>query len=297
MRGNPIVKKDLQIGSRSMRLSWGLFIYEAVLAVVLFLALTGIRQEQNNIYGNGNIYSSLIVLFAVVAVVQVCIVVLITPIITSTSICGEKERQTFDIMLTTCMSPLSIVTGKVMSAVIHILFYVVASLPLMSLSFVAGGLSWSCLFYYFLSVILLSVLAGSIGIFCSSVSRKSITAVILSFCIYGVMMGGTFLPVMVKLITDGTIGEACVWLLFNPAVFFEEFFAQMLNGNSVLGSQPFSRGQVGRITYELAQGKRWMFASAFCMVLLALVFVLAAAWNINPMHASPGKRKRKKKQA
>ena len=28
MRLNPIVKKDLQVSARSMRLSWGVFLYE-----------------------------------------------------------------------------------------------------------------------------------------------------------------------------------------------------------------------------------------------------------------------------
>ena len=113
MRWNPIVKKDLQVTARSMRLSWGVFAYETVLTMAFLLALAVIQQESRSIYTTGNIYGYLIYLFPVLSIAQVCIVALIVPVITASSISGEKERQTFDIMLTTCMSPFSIVLGKV----------------------------------------------------------------------------------------------------------------------------------------------------------------------------------------
>ena len=42
---NPIVKKDLQVAARSMRMSWGLFAYEAVLALAFMLALLVIQDN------------------------------------------------------------------------------------------------------------------------------------------------------------------------------------------------------------------------------------------------------------
>lgn len=150
---NPIVKKDLQVAARSMRMSWGLFAYEAVLALAFMLALLVIQEGASSYSYYRNIYSYLIYLFPVLAITQVCIVALIVPIITASSISGEKERQTFDIMLTTCMSPFSIVLGKMVSAVIRILFFVAASMPVMSLAFVVGGLSWSALFYFLIQAL------------------------------------------------------------------------------------------------------------------------------------------------
>ena len=45
LRWNPIVKKDLQIAARSMRISWGVFAYEAVLTMIFLLALAVIQQQ------------------------------------------------------------------------------------------------------------------------------------------------------------------------------------------------------------------------------------------------------------
>ena len=221
---NPIVKKDLQVTARSMRFSWGLFAYEAVVAVAFLLGLNSIQSNIDSYYGEGNVYQDLMNLFPTLAIAQVCIVALIVPVMTASSISGEKERQTFDLMMTTCMSPLSIVFGKVSSAVLHVLFYVMGSLPVMALSFVMGGLSWSVLFYFVLAVILLSVFAGSIGILCSSLCKRSISAVILSFVMYFVLNILTISPLLVHIIWywhEENMGECLLPLLFNPFVFLD----------------------------------------------------------------------------
>ena len=299
LRWNPIVKKDMQVIARSMRLSWGLFAYEAVLTMTFLLALSIIQQESRSFYSDRNVYSYLIYLFPVLSVAQVCIVALVVPVMTASAISGEKERQTFDIMLTTCMSPFSIVVGKVMSAVLRILFYVVAGMPIMALAFVVGGLSWSYLFYFILTIILFSVFSGSIGILCSALCRRSITAVILSYAFYFVVYGLTFLPMILRLFLTraGRMGESLLFLLFNPIIFYEEFFMQLMTGESLFGEKgsSFARSEVGFLTYHLSQGKSWMFLSAACIFLLSVLFLLAAAWKVDPMHASSGRKRNRKK--
>ena len=294
IRFNPIVKKDLQVSARSMRLSWGLFAYEAALTMAFLLALAVIQQEADSYYSDGNVYHYLIYLFPVIAIAQVFIVTLIVPVITASAISGEKERQTFDIMLTTCMSPVSIVLGKVISAVIRILFFVAAGLPIMALSFVVGGLGWSNLFYFILTIILLSVFSGSIGIFCSSVCRKSISAVVLSYVFYFVIYVLTFVPSIIRALSSSqSAGETMLLWLFNPIIFFEEFFMQIMTGESLFAGN-FDKSDVGFLTYHLSRNQTWMFLSAACILLLSVVFMLAAAWKVNPMHSSPGRKPGKK---
>ena len=297
LRGNPIVKKDLQVTARSMRISWGLFAYEAVLAMIFLLALSVIQEVSSGFYSDGNVYGHLIYLFPVLSIAQVCIVTLIVPIMTASAISGEKERQTFDIMLTTCMSPFSIVLGKVMSAVLQILLFVAAGMPIMALAFVAGGLSWSYLFYFVFTIILLSLFSGSIGILCSAFCRRSITAVILSYVFYFVICVSTFLPMLFMfLMTKGeNAGESILFLLFNPIIFYEEFFMQLMSGESLFGTEGsnLTKEQVGFFTYHLSQGRAWLFLSAACIFLLACLFLLAAAWKVNPMHSSSGRRRKK----
>ncbi|MCM1100066.1 MAG: ABC transporter permease [Clostridium sp.] len=299
IRLNPIVKKDMQVSARSMRLSWGLFGYEAVLAVAFLLALSLIQADSDSIYSDGNIYKSLIALFPVLAIAQVCIVALIMPILTAGSISGEKERQTYELMMTTCMSPFSIVLGKMVSSVIRILFYVVAGLPVIALAFVAGGLAWINLLYFVLAIVLLSVFLGSIGVFCSAFHRRSISAVVMSFVICGGLNVLTFVPLIIRafLGTD-TVGESMLALLFNPFLFFEEFFMLIMTGTSLLGDSgfKFDTDDVGILTYYLTYGHVWVYASAVCILALSFVFLLLAAWKVNPMHSSSGGRVKQRKR-
>lgn len=300
IRLNPIVKKDLQVTARSMKISWGLFAYEIILALAFILALTIIQTETTS-YTSNNIYSYLVYLFPVVAITQVVIVMLIVPILTAGSISGERERQTFDIMLTTCMSPFSIVFGKVTSAVIRILFFVLASTPIMALAFVVGGLSWFDLFTFILTIIMLAFFTGSIGIFCSALCRKAISAVILSFILYGLVIGGTFLPSLLHALISYTspyghdnMGESLVFWLFNPGVFYEEYFAHIMTGTSLLNDADFDLSDAGPLTCLLSQGSVWLFVSAACIILLSFGFMGLAAWKVNPLHSSGGKKPKAK---
>ncbi len=143
VRLNPIVKKDVRVQSRSMKICWGVFAYDAILALVFFLAMAIIRQEIR--YSDGNVYGAMVWLYPILGVTQLVILGVVVPVRTASSISGEKERQTFDIMMTTGMTPFSVILGKVMTAIVQSMFFVVASMPIMALCFTIGGMSWSYL--------------------------------------------------------------------------------------------------------------------------------------------------------
>jgi len=164
----------------------------------------------------------------------------------------------------------------------------------MALSFVVGGMSWGNLLLYVLAVVLLSVFSGSIGIMCSAFCKKSITAVIMSFAIYCVIYGFSFVPILITIMMTGrSAGESVLLLLFNPMVFFEEFFSLMMTGETLINDISFSRKDVGFITYHLTQSDLWVYVSAAAILLLSVVFMLIAAWKVNPMNARGGKKRKK----
>ena len=45
MRLNPIIKRDVRVQSRSMKICWGVFAYELILALVFFIAMIIIQEE------------------------------------------------------------------------------------------------------------------------------------------------------------------------------------------------------------------------------------------------------------
>ena len=63
MRLNPIVKKEIRVQARSMRICWEVFAYEAIMAAVFFFAMLIFVQTLS--YSPSNIYRSITGLFPV----------------------------------------------------------------------------------------------------------------------------------------------------------------------------------------------------------------------------------------
>lgn len=184
---NPILKKEMMVGSRSMKMSWAIMAISGILTAIVVFVL--IITNMASSYG-GYSYDSLTVLFPVLGCTECGLLSLMVPVITSGSISGEREKQTLDIMLTTPMSPFSIVVGKLWSAMMIVMMYMIASIPVMAIAFVLGGLSWWNLIGLFVMLIYLGIYVGSVGIFCSSVVKKSIAATILTMVIgIGIILG------------------------------------------------------------------------------------------------------------
>lgn len=293
MRLNPIVKKDVKVQARSMKICWGVFAYELILALVFFFAMVIIRQ--NSTYSTNNVYSAMVWLYPTLAVTQLVILGIVVPVLTAGSISGEKERQTFDIMLTTSMTPFSIILGKVTTAVVQSMFFVVASMPVMALPFIIGGMSWGYLFWFLAIALLVSFFAASIGILCSSFCRKSIGAVIMSYVVYLVFFVGTFLPYIIYQIasinrsygsaTSGGYGEdLALLLLLNPIAYLVEFFGRVMTGVSLMNSIWGVSGLINKgLIYYVANGYWWMILSTVLLLAVSVLFLALAARRINPV--------------
>lgn len=310
MRLNPIIKRDVRVQSRSMKICWGIFVYELILALVFFLAMLIIQQE--NQYSINNIYSTLVTLYPILAVTQLVILALIVPVRTASAISGEKERQTFDIMMTTSMTPFSIILGKVMTAIIQSMFFVVASMPIMALSFVVGGMSWSYLFWFFAVALLMSLFSASIGILCSSLCKRSVSAVIMSYGFYLVFFIATALPILLaeyityQIAIRGTSNNVIytyqenffLFLLVNPVMYLIEFFVRIMTGESLANDISSTsgimqtRGPINLVT----TGNRWIIVSTIMFLAVSFLFLWLAAKSINPIKKHGGKRGAKKQR-
>lgn len=297
MRLNPIIKKDVKVQSRSYKMCVEVFVYEIIMALVFFVAMIFITRQ--NRYSDDNVYASIVWLYPVLAVTQWVILGVIIPIHTSSAISGEKERQTFDIMMTTSMTPWSIIMGKVMTAVLQGMLFVVASVPVMALTFVVGGLSWSYLFWFIAVALLVSLFAASIGIMCSSICRKSITAVIVSYGIYMIFFIVTALPVyLIGPMTDYTkdAEDMIGCLLLNPAVYLAEFVGQTMTQESMIGNM-IDQTKNMPIMKFLSSGYWWLIVSTIVFVAISVIFLAIAAKRISPVSKSKAAKLAKKQMS
>lgn len=204
---NPILKKELTLGSRTVKFPIAVMCYAAFMAVVSLIILAAVSYGSRYYYGSGfyytvhNVdYSQLTESFLWLAIIQMCMICVIIPILTASSIAGERERQTLDIMLTAPISPYSIAMGKLMAALSNVFLFVVSSIPALALCFIYGGIRWSYLLIFLVQILALGFFAGAVGVFCSSVFKKTIASVIMTMILElafylgpFIMIGGVYL--------------------------------------------------------------------------------------------------------
>lgn len=284
-RINPIMKKDMMVGARSIKMSFAIMGINAFLTlIVLFVMAT------NSMIGgmSGYDYSSLSYLFLALGCVECGLLSLIVPIITSGSISGERERQTLDIMLTTPVSPFSIALGKLGSAMMVVMMYMITSIPVMAIAFVLGGMSWWALFGLFGMLLYLGIYVGSVGVFCSSVVKKSVMATILTIVIGVAIITITFVILTVGLgvksyeatlnnANNITVGATPMIMMLNPYSPLVDFFIRTMSSYSLY--------DLIKDTGTLSAGyskiyQAWIPISLVLNLLVSFGFLKLAARNI-----------------
>lgn len=297
-RWNPILKKEIMVKSRSMRMSWAIFGINLVFTGITWMVFAASENYTNVYY-----YQALSMIFQVLAITEVAILTMVIPIMTSGSISGERERQTLDIMLTTPMRPISIVSGKLMSALATVGLYVISSLPFLAISFILGGVKWHVLLGYIGMILFLGIYVGSIGIFASSIRKSSVAATILSLLLIGGIALVTFIiwlmSVDMYMYSGKGSGDAdflnfsAFLLSFNPFVGFAEFMMRSCSSLTMRSIMEVATSQTR------LQGGLGSFYSAILPI--TIVVNLLVSYGFLRLAArrtvvTKNKRKRKKKK-
>ena len=177
---NPVLNKEIKLRFRSFKSFLGVFFYLFALggiAIGFILLNTVFSYSSTAIFRPEQSRT----MFMVLSFVQLALVLFMTPGLTSGVISGERERQTLNILLTTPQSSTSIILSKLFSSIAYLLLMMVASLPLYSIVFLFGGVSPSLLFTTFGLYLVTMLTVGSIGVFFSTIIRKTIVATIITY--------------------------------------------------------------------------------------------------------------------
>jgi ABC-type transport system involved in multi-copper enzyme maturation permease subunit len=97
------------------------------------------------------------------------------------AITGEKERQTYEMLLASPLKPAAIVLGKLLASLAHLGILIFASLPIVMLCLPLGGVSfWEVIGMYF-ALILSVTTFGMISIACSSFFSRTASSLVVSY--------------------------------------------------------------------------------------------------------------------
>src|SRR5579859_3270004 len=134
-----LLTKELRLRLRRERTIWLLTAYIVLMAL---LGWFSINSASNNVrYSNSALSYVGLSLYYLLSQIQLLLIIFITPAFTATVINGEKERQTFDLLLCSRLSAFSLVFAKLLAGLMNALLLIAASAPLFSLVFFFGGIA------------------------------------------------------------------------------------------------------------------------------------------------------------
>jgi ABC-2 type transport system permease protein len=207
---NPIIVKEVRSRMRGVRAF-------ATLTGILVL-LGGISYALYQLVLVNTRYSSTPVspqigqaLFSGLMFLELMLVCGITPAVTAGAISGEQEKLTYEMLLATPLRPVSILWGKLISALGYIFLLLFAAVPMSSLIFIFGGVAPRDMFKGLLILVVVAVMLGVLALFMSALFGRTGRATIVSYVVVlAMLLGPMFLAIVLGVLRQA---EPPRWIL------------------------------------------------------------------------------------
>ncbi len=179
---NPVILKELRGRMRGRRAFIFLTIY--LLVVSLFIgSIYAVLAAQSSLTQWDPSFRQTMgkVIFSSVVLFEFVMIAFIGPALTAGAITSERERQTYDLLRTTLLSAPALIFGKLGAACMYLFLLVLTALPIEALAFLLGGVGLEEIMISSLMLITNIVFFCALGIFCSSFSKRTLTATVTSY--------------------------------------------------------------------------------------------------------------------
>jgi ABC-type transport system involved in multi-copper enzyme maturation permease subunit len=260
---NPIIIKEMRSRMRGVRsfatLTGSLILMGAIIYSLYRMTLASSQYSSSPISPQiGQI------LFTGLAFMLLIIIAAITPSVTSGEISGEKEKQTYEMLLTTPLSPGRILSGKLFTSMSYVFLILFAAIPMASLVFIYGGVNPRDMLKTLIALLATAVMFGVIGLFCSALFNRSGRATVVSYLLVGLLMLGPIFAGMLSGVLRQS--DPLRWIMipspimvvastFQPSVSPESISSTFWMFGSpvywILGSAPISMTSIPRPAYHI----------------------------------------------
>ncbi|MDP4092319.1 MAG: ABC transporter permease subunit [Bacillota bacterium] len=316
MQVNPVIEKELKIKMRGWKAPTLITVYLGFLGLIVFLNFLGSKVISPNNVTQFNPPIALNSYYSL-ATFQLLMLAFITPAMTGGAISGERERQTLDLLLCTNLSPFSVVIGKIFVSIAHVILLIAASLPILGTVFLYGGIGITDLLVLFAFYLATAIMLGSMGIFYSSIFKRSSVSMIMSYITVLFLLFGTIIiyGIWSSIFSNNTgippgIGHTMAFMFPNPIYGFGSILYGSSYGAGIPGGLsgiistviPMSGsvygGNTPNTTFPMFLGiqfKPWMANITFDLI-VSFLFIFVSTIRIQPAKRFRLRIRRKKSQ-
>ncbi|MFV9506365.1 MAG: ABC transporter permease [Oscillochloridaceae bacterium umkhey_bin13] len=142
--------------------------------------------------------------------------VFLAPAAALNAISSEYERGTADLLITTPLSPLQFVAGKLVSALAFTLLLLIAVLPVFAVVVLFGGVSSDDLVRVGVTLLVTALTGCLFGLCCSALTRQTYTATLICYALLVTLIGGTLFAANVWSLANGMRAAPPALIVANP---------------------------------------------------------------------------------
>ncbi|WP_298818918.1 ABC transporter permease [Chloroflexus sp.] len=209
------------------------------------------------------------------ALIQVCF---LSPSLTAGAIVGEKERQTYDLLLASLLSPGQIVIGKLISAIAFALLLIASSLPIAGLALIFGGVTGQEVLIGTVGLLATAISYATIGLFWSTVMRSTLAATVLAQgTVIAILLLVPFLFFVISLLIGAFNDLLSPWYIYTMGAFLclHPFIAlSMTAGALETGNGPWL-WEIPSSVGNLWVPSPWLVYTAFAIVITVVCLWMA----------------------
>lgn len=288
---NPVLRNECKMAVRNKRFTLTLFIY---IAVIAFGVLLYYKEFSSDVFARGLERENSAILYMIMAIVQAVFLMFLVPSLTSSSISSEREKQTLDILLSTRLTSLQIILGKLLSSSLRVVIIIICTLPLYAVASLMGGLNLGNIIEITAFFIVNTIFVGSLGVLISTSFKTSkVSTTISYFSVLFIYVGILILAAIIAyfkaryfLTGTGTQG-----FTISPIVYLSPVSGFI----SILANQ-VSVGDFGYMMESLGLSANTTYISIGIQLVLSVLFVYLASVKLNPLKEKKRKIKILKKR-
>ena len=282
MRVNPVLRNESKIAVRSIKFTLMIFAYIAVLSIAVMIYYSSVNQQ---VFSNGLYLQSSKLFYVVMAIGQAVLLLFIVPALSSTSICSEREKQTLDILLSSKLTPLQIIIGKVSASSLRVIILIISTMPLYAIGSLTGVIKISNILELIVFFIVNTIFVSSIGVFISTCAKTSKVSTTLSYAlVLAIYMGIIVITWVILIITIYNKDMSGTALTTMPKALPIVYLSPVVGFVSLLLNQVGLGSEFSGIFSEFGISMYSEYISIVVQLVLSGLFIYLASVKLNPLN-------------
>jgi ABC-type transport system involved in multi-copper enzyme maturation permease subunit len=244
---NPVILREIidRLRKKSSFISFSIFL--GIVSVLFFCQLPSIKSDY---YRSGSSPD----LFMLFNCIQGIIILVLVPLFSATCINIERERCSWDLLITTPISIPSILLAKFLSPIVLTIIMASSLIPIYGLFITLGGVSPGEIIFTFAIFLELAITAALIGLYCSIKWKSTIISIYFTYLLLVILY---VIPPILILINSRPPG-----LLLEPFIFFSPLMVIMKFANGRIANNSIETALIyhGIMALVIA-----LFIAKFCI--------------------------------